>query len=74
MKVRSKNGQQEEIERESMTHTQSKDTSQEESDKQQGKGQRELGVLIHGREEWTASSSLPDLMQRRIHRLRCGGN
>jgi hypothetical protein len=28
-----------------------------------------LASFIDGGKEWTASSSLPDLMQRRIHRL-----
>lgn len=52
-----------------MAHTESKDASEEETNEEQGKSERELSVLVHGREEGTASSSLPDLMQRRIHRL-----
>ena len=53
----------------SMTHTQGKEASEEDSQEQQKKANPELTAFIHGREEGTASSSLPDLMQRRIHRL-----
>jgi hypothetical protein len=49
--------------------TEGKYTGERESEEEQRKGDPELASFAHSREEWTASSSLPDLMQRRIHRL-----
>lgn len=51
------------------TLTQGKDAGERESEEEQEKGDPELASFAHSREEGTASSSLPDLMQRRIHRL-----
>ncbi|KAJ3471609.1 hypothetical protein MRS44_001708 [Fusarium solani] len=52
--------------------TQSENTSEDESEQKQQKADPELASLVHGRKEGTGSSSLPDLMQRGIHRLGCG--
>lgn len=49
--------------------TQRKEGGDEEAQKQEDEADEELGSFADGGEEWTASSSLPDLMQRGIHVL-----
>ena len=51
--------------------TKSENTSEGESEQKKQKGDPELASLVHDRKEGTGSSSLPDLMQRGIHRLGC---
>lgn len=52
-------------------HTESKHSRENCSEDEKGESNDELAVLADGRQEWSASSTLPDLMQRRIHRRGC---
>ena len=54
--------------------TQSENACKTKSYDQEQKSNPELASLANDGEEWTASSSLPDLMQRRIHVLDCKNN
>lgn len=54
-------------------HTQREDTGEHHSEQQQHEPHEELAPLTDGGEKGTASSTLPDLMQRRIHRRGCAG-
>lgn len=47
--------------------TQCKNSRNQHSQEKERESDEELAAFANGGEEWTASSSLPDLMQRRIH-------
>ena len=49
--------------------TQGEDTCDGDTKEEEHEADEELTAFADGGEEWTASSSLPNLMQRRIHVL-----